>query len=136
MNKAKNLIGDFFGLIGNAISSTAKFTGIDKPFNQAKESISNTMDYYGINQAIKQTGENVLNVGKKVGDFIYEKGSDIAQNNIVKGVVDTMEQSYVGIKEKTVELFGSENNNNNNKSNSNNNNNTEKPSSTFSTPNL
>ena len=67
--------------------------------------------------------------------FIYEKGNDIAQTSIVKGVVDTVEQSYVGIKEKTVELFGSENNNNNNKSNSNNNN-TEKPSSTFSTPNL
>ena len=135
LNKAKNLIGDFFGLIGNAISSTAKFTGIDKPFNQAKESISNTMDYYGINQAIKQTGENVLNVGKKVGDFIYEKGSDIAQNNIVKGVVDTMEQSYVGIKEKTVELFSNDNNNNNSNNNNNNNSNNSNSESYYPTQN-
>ncbi len=136
LNKAKDFIGGFFGLIGNVITTTAQMTGIDKPISQAKETITNKMEYYGINQALKQTGEGVVNVTKKVGDFIYEKGNDIAQTSIVKGVVDTVEQSYVGIKEKTVELFGSENNNNNNKSNSNNNNNTEKPSSTFSTPNL
>ena len=135
LNKAKDFIGGFFGLIGNVITTTAQMTGIDKPISQAKETITNKMEYYGINQALKQTGEGVVNVTKKVGDFIYEKGNDIAQTSIVKGVVDTVEQSYVGIKEKTVELFGSENNNNNNKSNSNNNN-TEKPSSTFSTPNL
>ena len=123
LNKAKDMIGGFFGFIGNVISQTAQMTGIDKPINQAKDSITNTMEYYGINQAIKQTGEGVINVGKKVGGFIYEKGNDIAQTSIVKGVVDTVEQSYVGIKEKTVELFGSENNNNNNNNNNNYNNN-------------
>ena len=143
LNKAKDFIGGIFGAIGNVITTTAQMTGIDKPISQAKERITNTMDYYGINQALKQTTEGVVNVGKKVGDFIYEKGNDIAQTSIVKGVVDTVEQSYVGIKEKTAELFASENNNNNsnnnndnNNNNFNNNNNTGKQSSTFTTPNI
>lgn len=107
VGKIASTLGGWFGYLGNAMQSTAKYVGIDKTITNAKNSISNTMTNYGVDTFVKNTSSTVYQAAKGAGDFIVERGKEIANIPIVKGTVDKVEHGYVAIKERATEVIGS-----------------------------
>ena len=107
VGKVASTLGGWFGYLGNAMQSTAKYVGIDKTITNAKNSISNTITSYGVDTFVKNTSSTVYQAAKGAGGFIVEKGKEVVNIPIVKGTVDKVEHGYVAIKERATEIIGS-----------------------------
>ena len=115
-------IGGWFGYFSNAVKSTAQYVGIDGHLETAKNKINETMEYYGINEAVKNTSSKMVGLAKGAGEYIYNKGKEVSEMQIVKDTMNKVGEGVQMIKDKTNEFMGVSDNNNNNSGTQNNNN--------------
>lgn len=106
MKNVASTVGGWFGYFTNAVTNTAKMVGIDQTLSNAKKKVGDTMTYYGVDSFVKTTSSAVYNTAKVAGGFLVEKGKEITEIPVVKGAVNTVEHSYVSLKEKAGELIG------------------------------
>ena len=109
-------IGGWFGYFSSAVKSTAQYVGIDGHLETAKNKINETMEYYGINEAVKNTSSKMVGLAKGAGEYIYNKGKEVSEMQIVKDTMNKVGEGVQMIKDKTNEFIGINDNNNNNNS--------------------
>ena len=113
-------MGGFFGYIGNQLYTAAENLGINKAYNEAKTNLDNKIVEYGLKDKVDQT----VDYAKKAGEFIIEKGKEIAEKPIVKEALEKVSEGVNNVKEQAtnyINNMNAGNNANNNNNNSNNN---------------
>ena len=114
-------IGGLFGYFSSAVKSTAQYVGIDGHLETAKNKINETMEYYGINEAVKNTSSKMVGFAKGAGEYIYNKGKEVSEMQIVKDTMNKVGEGMQIIKDKTNEFMNiNDNNDNGTQSNDNN----------------
>ena len=112
-------IGGLFGYFSSAVKSTAQYVGIDGHLETAKNKINETMEYYGINDAVKNTSSKVVGFAKGAGEYIYNKGKEVSEMQIVKDTMNKVGEGVQIIKDKTNEFMNINDNNTAQNNNSN-----------------
>ena len=75
--------GGFFGFIGNQIYSAAEQLGINKVYNNTKNTIDTKLNEYGIKEKVAMG----YDYAKSAGGYIIDKGKEIASAPIVQDAV-------------------------------------------------
>ena len=74
--------GGFFSFLGNQIYNMAESLGINKVYNSTKDTIDNKLNEYGIKEKMAKG----VDYAKSAGVYLVDKGKELANTNIVKGV--------------------------------------------------
>ena len=93
--------GGFFSFLGNHIYNAAESLGINKVYNDTKNTISNKLDEYGI----KEKMEKGVNYAKSAGEYIVDKGKEIANTDIVKGAVSKVKDGVNNVKDQAINMI-------------------------------
>lgn len=123
VNEAKQediSMGGFFGYLGNQLYNAAEKFGINKAYNDAKNNLDSKLDEYGLKQKINQGVE----YAKKAGEYIVDKGKEIAETPLVKDVVGKVSEGVNNVKESAsnyISNIGANSNNSNGNVNNGNN---------------
>ena len=110
--------GGFFGFIGNQIYNAAEQLGINKVYNDTKNTIDSKLDEYGI----KDTMAKGYDYAKSAGGYIVDKTKEIASSDVVQGTVNKVKEGVNYVNESATNMLNNftGNNDNNNESNKNN----------------
>lgn len=113
--------GGFFGFIGSQIYNAAEQLGINKAYNDAKNAIDSKLNEYGIKEKVAQG----YDYAKSAGEYIVDKGKEIASGPIVQGAVEKVKEGVNYVNESAINMYNqvTGNNTNNNIINGENNNN-------------
>jgi ribosomal protein L37AE/L43A len=93
--------GGFFGFIGNQIYNAAEQLGINKAYDNAKNAVDSTMNEYGIKEAI---GKGV-NYAKSAGQYVVDKGMEIASTPMVQGAVSKVKEGVNYVNESASSML-------------------------------
>ena len=77
----KELVESSF--LGNQIYNVAENLGINKVYNDAKNTIDNKLNEYGIKEKVAKG----VDYAKSAGGYLVDKGKELANTNIVQGIV-------------------------------------------------
>ena len=110
--------GGFFGFIGNQIYNAAEQLGINKVYNDTKNSIDSKLNEYGI----KDTMAKGYDYAKSAGGYIVDKTKEIASSDVVQGTVNKVKEGVNYVNESATNMLNNftGNNDNNNESDKNN----------------
>lgn len=119
----KSAFGGFFGFIGNQIYNISEQLGINKVYNDTKNTIDNKMNEYGIKEKMAKG----VDYAKSAGEYIMDKGKEIAKADIVQGAMNKVKNGVNYVNNSAINMINNINSigieqNNNNNDNSNNNN--------------
>ena len=106
-------MGGFFGYIGNQLYNAAENLGINKAYNDAKTNLDNKLVEYGIKDKVDQA----VDYTKKAGEYLIDKGKEIAEKPLVKEVVEKVSEGVNNVKEQASNYINNMNNNANNNNN-------------------
>ena len=112
--------GGFFGFIGSQIYNAAEQLGINKAYNDTKNAIDSKMNEYGIKEKVAMG----YDYAKSAGEYLVDKGKEIASGPIVQGAVDKVKEGVNYVNESAINMYNqvTGNNVNNNIVNGENNN--------------
>ena len=112
-NNNQSGFGGFFSFLGNQIYNVAESLGIDRVYNNTKNSIDNKLNEYGIKEKMAKG----VDYAKSAGEYIVDKGKEIANTNIVQGAVNKVKDGANFVSDSAISMFNNINNigiNNNN----------------------
>lgn len=112
-NNNQSGFGGFFSFLGNQIYNVAESLGIDRVYNNTKNSIDNKLNEYGIKEKMVKG----VDYAKSAGEYIVDKGKEIANTNIVQGAVNKVKDGANFVSDSAISMFNNINNigiNNNN----------------------
>ena len=118
-NNNKSGFGGFFSFFGNQIYNVAESLGINKVYNDTKNTIDNKLNEYGIKEKVAQG----VDYAKSAGGYLVDKGKEIANTNIVQGAMNKVKEGVNYVNESAINMFnninniGIQNNNNETKEN-------------------
>ena len=128
-NNNQSGFGGFFSFLGNQIYNVAESLGIDRVYNDTKNSIDNKLNEYGIKDKVAKG----VDYAKSAGGYIVDKGKEIANTEIVQGAMNKVKEGVNYVNNSAINMInninniGIENNNNNNNSNNESNQNESQP---------
>ena len=93
--------GGFFSFLGNHIYNAAESLGINKVYNDTKNTISNKLDEYGIKEKVAKG----VDYAKSAGEYIVDKGKEIANAEIVKGAVNKVKDGVNNVKDQAINMI-------------------------------
>ena len=93
--------GGFFSFIGNHIYNAAESLGINKVYNNTKNTISNKLDEYGIKEKVAKG----VDYAKSAGEYIVDKGKEIANTEIVKGAVNKVKDGVNFVNDSAINMI-------------------------------
>ena len=114
-NNNKSGFGGFFSFFGNQLYNVAESLGINKVYNDTKNTIDNKLNEYGIKEKVAQG----VDYAKSAGGYLVDKGKEIANTNIVQGAMNKVKEGVNYVNESAINMFnninniGIQNNNNN-----------------------
>ena len=123
-NNKKSGFGGFFSFLGNQVYNVAESLGINKVYNDTKNTIDNKLNEYGIKDKMVKG----VDYAKSAGGYLVDKGKEIANTNIVQGAVNKVKDGVEFVNNSAINLFnninqiGIDNNNNESKNEPQNNN--------------
>jgi len=122
-NNKKSGFGGFFSFLGNQVYNVAESLGINKVYNDTKNTIDNKLNEYGIKDKMVKG----VDYAKSAGGYLVDKGKEIANTNIVQGAVNKVKDGVEFVNNSAINLFNNINqigidNNNESKNESQNNN--------------
>ena len=118
-NNNQSGFGGFFSFLGNQIHNVAESLGIDKVYNDTKNTIDNKLNEYGIKDKMAKG----IDYAKSAGGYIVDKGKEIANTDIVQGAMNKVKEGVNYVNNSAINMLnninniGIENNNNNNANN-------------------
>jgi len=118
-NNNQSGFGGFFSFLGNQIHNVAESLGIDKVYNDTKNTIDNKLNEYGIKDKMAKG----VDYAKSAGGYIVDKGKEIANTDIVQGAMNKVKEGVNYVNNSAINMLnninniGIENNNNNNANN-------------------
>lgn len=112
-NNNKSGFGGFFSFLGNQIYNVAESLGIDKVYNDTKNTIDNKLNEYGIKEKMAKGVDYAISAG----GYLVEKGKEIANTNIVQGAMNKVKEGVNFVNDSAINMInninhiGIENNN-------------------------
>ena len=106
-NEKKAGTGGFFSFLGNQLYNVAETLGINKVYNDTKNTIDNKLNEYGIKEKMAKG----VDYAKSAGEYIVDKGKEIANNDLVQGAMNKVKDSAINMI-NNINNIGNENNNN------------------------
>ena len=112
-NNNKSGFGGFFSFLGNQIYNVAESLGIDKVYNDTKNTIDNKLNEYGIKEKMAKG----VDYAKLAGGYLVDKGKEIANTNIVQGAMNKVKEGVNFVNDSAINMInninhiGIENNN-------------------------
>lgn len=98
-------LGGFFSFVGSAIHKTAQYAGVDEGLTNMQNKLNENLEYYGVNKFVKDSSEKVSGMAKSTSNYIYDKGSQLYQNNqLVHNTFDIVSTGASVIKDKSLQL--------------------------------
>jgi len=119
-NNNQSGFGGFFSFLGNQIYNVAESLGIDKVYNDTKNTIDNKLNEYGIKDKMAKG----VDYAKSAGGYIVDKGKEIANTDIVQGAMNKVKEGVNYVNNSAINMLNNINNigiENNNNINANNN---------------
>ena len=102
--------GGFFGFLGSQISNFAEGLGINNAYNNTKNAIDSKLNEYGIKEKVAQG----YDYAKSAGEYIVDKGKEIASGNLVQGAFDKVKEGVNYVNESAINMYNNVTGNNNN----------------------
>jgi len=115
-NNNQSGFGGFFSFLGKQIHNVAESLGIDKVYNDTKNTIDNKLNEYGIKDKMAKG----VDYAKSAGGYIVDKGKEIANTDIVQGAMNKVKEGVNYVNNSAINMLnninniGIDNNNNNN----------------------
>ena len=113
-NEKKAGSGGFFSFLGNQIFNVAETLGINKVYNDTKNTIDNKLNEYGIKEKMAKG----VDYAKSAGEYLVDKGKEIANNDLVQGAMNKVKDGVNFVNDSAINMInninniGLENNNN------------------------
>ena len=93
--------GGLFGFIGSQIYNAAEQLGINKVYNDTKNAIDTKLNEYGINEKISLG----YDYAKSAGEYIVDKGKEIASAPIVQDAMNKVKEGVNNVKESATNMI-------------------------------
>lgn len=100
-NNKKSGFGGFFSFLGNQVYNVAESLGINKVYNDTKNTIDNKLNEYGIKDKMVKG----VDYAKSAGGYLVDKGKKIANTNIVQGAVNKVKDGVEFVNNSAINLF-------------------------------
>ena len=100
-NNKKSGFGGFFSFLGNQVYNVAESLGINKVYNDTKNTIDNKLNEYGIKDKMVKG----VDYAKSAGGYLVDKGKEIANTNIVQGAVNKVKDGVEFVNNSAINLF-------------------------------
>jgi hypothetical protein len=100
-NNKKSGFGGFFSFLGNQVYNVAESLGINKVYNDTKNTIDNKLNEYGIKDKMVKG----VDYAKSAGGYLVDKGKEIANTNIVQGAVSKVKDGVEFVNNSAINLF-------------------------------
>ena len=100
-NNKKSGFGGFFSFLGNQVYNVAESLGINKVYNDTKNTIDNKLNEYGIKDKMVKG----VDYAKTAGGYLVDKGKEIANTNIVQGAVNKVKDGVEFVNNSAINLF-------------------------------
>ena len=100
-NNKKSVFGGFFSFLGNQVYNVAESLGINKVYNDTKNTIDNKLNEYGIKDKMVKG----VDYAKSAGGYLVDKGKEIANTNIVQGAVNKVKDGVEFVNNSAINLF-------------------------------
>ena len=100
-NNKKSGFGGFFSFLGNQIYNVAETLGIDKVYNNTKNTIDNKLNEYGIKDKMAKG----VDYAKSAGVYIVDKGKEIANTNIVQGAMNKVKDGVNYVNDSAINMI-------------------------------
>ena len=100
-NNKKSGFGGFFSFLGNQVYNVAESLGINKVYNDTKNTIDNKLNEYGIKDKMVKG----VDYAKSAGGYLVDKGEEIANTNIVQGAVNKVKDGVEFVNNSAINLF-------------------------------
>ena len=105
-NNKKSGFGGFFSFLGNQVYNVAESLGINKVYNDTKNTIDNKLNEYGIKDKMVKG----VDYAKSAGDYLVDKGKEIANTNIVQGAVNKVKEGVDFVNNSAINMINNINN--------------------------
>ena len=93
--------GGLFGFIGSQIYNAAEQLGINKVYNDTKNAIDTKLNEYGIKEKISMG----YDYAKSAGEYIVDKGKEIASAPIVQDAMNKVKEGVNNVKESATNMI-------------------------------
>jgi hypothetical protein len=100
-NNKKSGFGGFFSFLGNQVYNVAESLGINKVYNDTKNTIDNKLNEYGIKDKMVKG----VDYAKSAGGYLVDRGKEIANTNIVQGAVNKVKGGVEFLNNSAINLF-------------------------------
>ena len=100
-NNKKPGFGGFFSFLGNQVYNVAESLGINKVYNDTKNTIDNKLNEYGIKDKMVKG----VDYAKSAGGYLVDKGKEIANTNIVQGAMNKVKDGVEFVNNSAINLF-------------------------------
>ena len=100
-NNKKSGFGGFFSFLGNQVYNVAESLGINKVYNDTKNTIDNKLNEYGIKDKMVKG----VDYAKSAGGYLVDKGKEIVNTNIVQGAVNKVKDGVEFVNNSAINLF-------------------------------
>ena len=100
-NNKKSGFGGFFSFLGNQVYNVAESLGINKVYNDTKNTIDNKLNEFGIKDKMVKG----VDYAKSAGGYLVDKGKEIANTNIVQGAVNKVKDGVEFVNNSAINLF-------------------------------
>ena len=114
-NSNNSGFGGFFSFLGNQIYNVAENLGINKVYNDTKNTIDNKLNEYGIKEKMAKG----VDYAKSAGVYLVDKGKELANTNIVQGAVNKVKEGVDFVNNSAINMINNINNIGNENKNSN-----------------
>ena len=112
-NSNNSGFGGFFSFLGNQIYNVAENLGINKVYNDTKNTIDNKLNEYGIKEKVAKG----VDYAKSAGGYLVDKGKELANTNIVQGAVNKVKEGVDFVNNSAINMINNINNIGNDKNN-------------------
>ena len=96
----------FFSFLGNQIYNVAENLGINKVYNDTKNTIDNKLNEYGIKEKVAKG----VDYAKSAGGYLVDKGKELANTNIVQGAVNKVKEGVDFVNNSAINMINNINN--------------------------
>ena len=105
-NSNNSGFGGFFSFLGNQIYNVAENLGINKVYNDTKNTIDNKLNEYGIKEKVAKG----VDYAKSAGGYLVDKGKELANTNIVQGAVNKVKEGVDFVNSSAINMINNINN--------------------------
>ena len=105
-NSNNSGFGGFFSFLGNQIYNVAENLGINKVYNDTKNTIDNKLNEYGIKEKVAKG----VDYAKSAGGYLVDKGKELANINIVQGAVNKVKEGVDFVNNSAINMINNINN--------------------------